>query len=167
MVRWEWVGEEQGGLKCLNPPLPRLIVGAKMSPPPPMWGEKDLCRSKRGGVSKARRGKIVILNNNLSFKIYCKSNMKNVVNAKLIYGRLTIHNFQRNIHSSLQKARYVQWRSTPDNMFTAGFMNASLHCETADKNSNGVFKKRAPNVGRRCLLETQKDNLWLRQVEES
>jgi len=32
-------------------------------------------------------------------------------------------------------------------MFTAGFMNASLHCETADKNSNGVFKKRAPNAG--------------------
>ena len=52
-------------------------------------------------------------------------------------------------------------------MFTAGFMNASLHSETADKNSNGVFKKRAPNAARRCPLETQKDNLWLQQVEGS
>ena len=86
MARWEWVGEMQSRLKCLNPSFPNLVVGAKISPPPPMWGRKDLGRSKQGRASKAKRGKIVIPSNNLPLKICCKSNMKNVVNAKLMVG---------------------------------------------------------------------------------
>ena len=56
MARWEWVGEMQSGLKCLNPSFPSLVVGAKISPPPPMWDRKDLGRSKQGRAGKARQG---------------------------------------------------------------------------------------------------------------